>query len=280
MQVLRSVSDLRQTITRWKHNGLSIGLAPTMGYLHEGHLSLVRAAKENNHRTLATIFVNPTQFVEGEDFERYPRDEERDLELLNQDGADAVFIPGPSDIYPDGFSTYVEPPAPAEGWCGGSRPGHFRGVCTVVSILFNLTQPDRAYFGQKDAQQLAVIRRITTDLGFPVEIIGLATVREPDGLAMSSRNAYLSDEQRKQALILTQTLQQGIEQFRSGAKDAQAILAEGTKAIESTDGVRLDYLGVVDENTFRSVTVIQNGNLYIGAMVVGNTRLIDNRAFE
>lgn len=251
-----------------------------MGYLHEGHMTLVRAARQNNDRVLATIFVNPTQFVAGEDLERYPRDEERDFALLNQEGADAVFLPPPGEIYPEGFSTYVEPPAAAQGWCGASRPGHFRGVCTVVSILFNLTQPDRAYFGRKDAQQLAVVRRMATDFAFPIEIIGLPTVREPDGLAMSSRNAYLKDEQRQLALSLTQTLQQGLARFQEGERDAQKILQEGTEAINAIKGVRLDYLGVVDENTFQSVKEINLGNLYIGAMFVGGTRLIDNRPFE
>ena len=220
------------------------------------------------------------QFVEGEDFERYPRDEARDLAMLQREGADAVFVPQPGDIYPAGFSTYVEPPAPSKGWCGAARPGHFRGVCTVVSILFNLTQPDRAYFGRKDAQQMAVIRRMTADFAFPIEIIGLPTVREPDGLALSSRNAYLNDDQRKQALALTQTLQRGVERFRAGEQNAQRILDEAKKTINAIEGVRLDYLGAVDENTFEAVSTIQKGNLYIGAVYVGPTRLIDNRAFE
>ncbi|MBZ0255812.1 pantoate--beta-alanine ligase [bacterium] len=280
MKIIRTIDELRCTVATWKRDRLSIGLAPTMGYLHEGHLTLVRAARQNNDRVLATIFVNPTQFVAGEDLERYPRDEERDFALLEQIGADAVFLPPPGEIYPEGFSTYVEPPAAAQGWCGASRPGHFRGVCTVVSILFNLTQPDRAYFGRKDAQQLAVIRRMATDFAFPIEIIGLPTVREPDGLAMSSRNAYLKDEQRQLALSLTQTLQQGVERFQAGERDAQNILKEGTEAIIAIEGVRLDYLGVVDENTFQSVREIKPGNLYIGAMFVGATRLIDNRPFE
>lgn len=277
---LQTTAELRQTVQTWKRDGLSIGLAPTMGYLHEGHLTLVRAAKQNNDRVIATIFVNPVQFVEGEDFERYPRDEARDLAMLQREGADAVFVPQPGDIYPAGFSTYVEPPAPSKGWCGAARPGHFRGVCTVVSILFNLTQPDRAYFGRKDAQQMAVIRRMTADFAFPIEIIGLPTVREPDGLALSSRNAYLNDDQRKQALALTQTLQRGVERFRAGEQNAQRILDEAKKTINAIEGVRLDYLGAVDENTFEAVSTIQKGNLYIGAVYVGPTRLIDNRAFE
>ncbi|MDP8243745.1 MAG: pantoate--beta-alanine ligase [Candidatus Hinthialibacter antarcticus] len=280
MLIIRTISELRQTIRAWKREGLSIGLAPTMGYLHEGHLTLVRAARQNNDRAIATIFVNPTQFVAGEDLERYPRDEERDFDMLRREGTDAVFLPSPAEIYPEGFSTYVEPPAPSEGWCGASRPGHFRGVCTVVSILFNLTQPDRAYFGRKDAQQLAVIRRMSTDFAFPIEIIGLPTVREPDGLAMSSRNAYLSDEQRAQALILTQALQQGVARFQSGERNAQKILEEATQSINQIEGVRLDYLGAVDENTFQSVKQIQKGHLHIGAVFLGPTRLIDNRSFE
>jgi len=260
--------------------GWSLGFVPTMGYLHEGHLSLVRASRAQNERTAVSIYVNPTQFVPGEDFERYPRDEARDLQLLEKEGVDWVFLPSQEEIYPEGFSTFIEPPSSSRGWCGEARPGHFRGVCTVVAILFTIVQPDRAYFGRKDAQQAAAIRRMTQDLRFPIEISVQPIVRESDGLAMSSRNVYLSLKERRNALILSQTLARGIERFREGEREAAAILREGKARIESAEGVRLDYLGAVNGNTFESVKTIASGDLYIGAIFAGKTRLIDNMIFD
>ncbi|MBI1388346.1 MAG: pantoate--beta-alanine ligase [bacterium] len=276
MRIIRTIPDIRQAVLEDRRAGRSIGLVPTMGYLHEGHLSLARAARKASESVYVTIFVNPTQFVAGEDLERYPRDEARDLAMLEREGVDVVFIPESGAIYPEGFSTYIEPPACAEGWCGAARPGHFRGVCTVVSILYNLIQPCRAWFGQKDAQQLAVLRAMTRDLAFPVEVIGMPIVREASGLAMSSRNAYLTPEQREQALALSGALKKIIELYRGGESGAEALLAEGRALIEGAPGVRLDYLGVVDQNTFRSVSTASEGALAIGAVFVGQARLIDN----
>ncbi|MCH7808701.1 MAG: pantoate--beta-alanine ligase, partial [Planctomycetes bacterium] len=192
MLVSAEIDECRRAVRQAHQDGQPVGLVPTMGALHEGHLSLVRQARLENDCVTATIFVNPTQFCAGEDFERYPRDEERDMELLQNEGVDWVFIPSTKEIFPNGFSTYIEPPKTAQGWCGASRPGHFRGVCTVVFLLLNFMQPTRAYFGQKDAQQCAVIRSMVQDLQMPVEIKILPTVREADGIALSSRNAYLS----------------------------------------------------------------------------------------
>jgi len=279
LKVFDSAEEWQQIRAALPHS-LSLGLVPTMGYLHEGHLSLVRAARRNNDRVAVSIYVNPTQFGPHEDLAQYPRDLDRDLALLEQENTDWVLFPSDADIYPPGFSTYVEPPEPSRLWCGQSRPGHFRGVCTVISILFNLVRPSRAYFGRKDAQQAAVIRRMTQDLRFPVEIVVCPTVREPDGLALSSRNVYLSPGERQRALVLSQTLAAGVERFQAGERNARAILEQCVPLIEKTPGVRLDYLGIVDQNTFTPVETVQAGHYFIGAIYVGKTRLIDNRVFE
>jgi pantoate--beta-alanine ligase len=279
LQVVHSVSQWRSIRRALDAQTQSIGLVPTMGYLHEGHLSLIRTARKRDDLVVVSIFVNPTQFVPGEDFERYPRDEAHDLELLQREGVDYVLLPASADIYPPGFSCYIEPPAASEGWCGDTRPGHFRGVCTIVSILFHLVQPHHAYFGRKDAQQCAVIQSMTRDLAFPLEILVCPTIREKDGLALSSRNVYLSPDDRRNALILSKTLSLGLTRFDEGAVDANQVLEEGRRQIQSQEGVRLDYLGVVDQNTFKSVASAQKGHYYIGAIYVGVTRLIDNRVF-
>ncbi len=280
MQFITSAEEIQKNTTTFLKNRKSIGFVPTMGYLHEGHLSLVRQARTENQIVITSVFVNPTQFVPGEDYERYPRDEERDRKLLEQEGVDVLFIPTSNIIYPEHFSTYIQPPKQSEGWCGASRPGHFRGVCTIVGILFNLVQPTRAYFGQKDAQQAAVIKQMTNDLRFPVEIIVCPIIREEDGLAMSSRNVYLSPKERKNALVLYESLKQGLARFQSGEQNAETIINEGKQRIASTNGVQLDYLSIVDQNTFESVNSVSPNNLYIGAIKIGKTRLIDNMVFE
>ncbi len=280
MKILRRVSEIREATLSIRQSAVSLGFVPTMGFLHEGHLSLIREARKNNEQLMVSIFVNPTQFAQGEDFDTYPRDEERDFRLLKAEGVDWVFIPPFEEIYPPDFSTYVTPPKQSEGWCGASRPGHFRGVCTIVTILFNLVQPDRAYFGMKDAQQFAVIQQMAKDLKFPIEIIPCPTVREEDGLALSSRNVYLKGEERKKTLILSQALQHGMERFRQGIRDADAILHESTQMIQDMPDVRLDYLGIVDLDTFQSVKNVHPGNIMIGAIYVAKTRLIDNMIFE
>lgn len=279
MDVYRSVETLRQALEPEWSSKSRIGFVPTMGFLHEGHLSLARAARGENTKVIASIYLNPTQFNDASDLENYPRDEARDLTLLEREGVDGVFIPPHEEMYPDGFSTYIDPPANARRWEGERRPGHFRGVCTVVAILFNLTRPTRAYFGRKDAQQLAVIRRIAKDLRLGVEVVPCPTVREPDGLAMSSRNVHLSPKERNDALILSQTLLEGVRLYRSGVRNAERFIAQGEKAIQSIPGVRLDYLAVVNQNTFEPVVTIGDDDLFIGAIRVGRTRLIDNQPF-
>ncbi len=279
MNIYRSIKETHQAISEIRQKGQSIGFVPTMGYLHEGHLSLVKAARKENDIVAASVFVNPTQFGPNEDFEQYPRDEERDFALLREEGTDLVFVPPVEEMYPQGFSTYVQPPKQSQGWEGATRPTHFRGVCTVVSMLFNIAQPRHAYFGRKDAQQAAVIRQMVHDLHFPIEIVACPIVREEDGLAMSSRNIYLSPEERQRALALNQILLRGVEKFRQGERDSQDLLDEAAAEINEVEGVKLDYFGIVDQNTFQSVDHVHEGDLFIGAMFVGKTRLIDNREF-
>ncbi len=252
------------------------GFVPTMGYLHEGHLSLVRAAREANPNVVASIFVNPTQFGPGEDFERYPRDEERDLSLLRDERVDAVFMPSVEEMYPDGASTFVVVEGITDVLEGAHRPGHFRGVTTVVAKLFNVVQPTRAYFGRKDAQQLAVIRKMMRDLRRDIEIVGLPTVREPDGLALSSRNAYLSPEERIAAPVLSRSLQRTKELFDSGERDAEALRSAMNKLLGAEPLARVDYVSVADTETLRELEAISGSALVSLAVRIGATRLIDN----
>jgi pantoate--beta-alanine ligase len=247
-----------------------------MGYLHEGHMSLVRASKRDNARTAVTIFVNPTQFAAGEDLSRYPRDEARDLALLEAEGVDAAFAPPVEEMYPDGFSTYVSVEGLTARLEGASRPTHFRGVTTVVMKLLAITQAERAYFGQKDAQQLAVVRRMVRDLDVPVEIVGLPIVREPDGLAMSSRNAYLSPEQRAAALVLSRSLRLAEDLLRAGERDADAVRAQMRAMIEGEPLAAIDYVSVADAETLEELARIKRPALVSLAVRFGATRLIDN----
>lgn len=256
--------------------GKRIGLVPTMGYLHEGHLSLLDEARRRSDVTVASIFVNPTQFGPNEDLQRYPRDLEGDLTKLAARGLNAVFLPSPEQIYPEGFNTYVEPTTMARGLCGASRPGHFRGVCTVVHILFRITAAQVAIFGEKDYQQLQVIRAMARDLWLDVEVVGMPIVRDPDGLAMSSRNAYLSPAERQQALALPRTLNLLREAAAAGERDAQALAQRGRQALREAPGVRLDYLEVVNAATLEPASTVGPQTRVLGAIYVGNTRLIDN----
>ena len=278
MQVITTVEGMRDW--RAAQEG-SVGLVPTMGYLHEGHLSLVRASVEENDATVVSIFVNPTQFGPGEDLERYPRDEERDLSLLRREGVDAVFMPAAEEMYPPGFDDWVEVSGPvAERLEGEHRPGHFRGVTTVVARLFRIIEPTRAYFGQKDAQQLRVIRRMVANLGLPVNVVGLPTVREPDGLAMSSRNVYLSAEERAAALVLSRALARAKEMADQGEHDAARIRATVAEMIAGEPLVEVDYVSVVDDETLEELDVLDGPALVLVAARVGATRLIDNVAIS
>jgi pantoate--beta-alanine ligase len=254
----------------------SVGLVPTMGALHEGHLALVRAARYANQRVIVSIFVNPTQFGPNEDFAAYPRDTQRDLDMLRAEAVDFVFMPSAEEMYPPGFDTAIDAGMITEPLEGAHRPGHFLGVATVVLKLFNIVQPTRAYFGRKDAQQLAVIRHVVRDLDLDVEIVPIDTVREPDGLAMSSRNAYLSPAERRSALVLWNALSLAREMWTRGARDAEAFRKRLRELIEDEESARIDYVSVADPETLREVDRIQGPVLVSLAVRIGRTRLIDN----
>ena len=256
-----------------------LGLVPTMGALHEGHLSLTRQARADNATMAASIFVNPTQFGPNEDFATYPRRLERDLELLAAEGADLAFVPPPDEVYPEGFDTWIEPGSVAEGMEGAARPGHFRGVATVVAKLFTITRPDRAYFGQKDGQQVAVIRKMNADLNLGVEVITMPTIREPDGLALSSRNAYLTPEQRETAPAVYRALCAAEDVWRRGERDAERIRRAAMNILERetlVDGV--DYVSIVDAASMQPLQTLRgDGPVMIATAVrLGAVRLIDN----
>jgi pantoate--beta-alanine ligase len=255
----------------------SVGLVPTMGYLHEGHLSLARRARADNDHVVASIFVNPTQFGPKEDYQRYPRDPDRDLRLLEAEGADVVFIPSAEEMYPVGYDTWVEVgPSLTERLEGTARPGHLRGVTTVVAKLFEIVRPQRAYFGQKDAQQLAVIRRMAADLNMDVEVVGLPTMREADGLAMSSRNAYLSREERRAAIVLWRSLCRAEELFDAGERRAETIRQEMRAVLAKEPLAQVEYVSVAATDTLEELDSIAGLALVSLAVRLGRTRLIDN----
>ena len=277
MKIATTVNEVREIVKGWRKEGLTVGLVPTMGFLHAGHQSLIAASVANNDRTVVSVFVNPTQFGPNEDLEAYPRDMEHDAALCESTGADLIFHPEPSEMYPDGFVSFVDMNGLTNHLCGLSRPVHFRGVCTVVSKLFNIVQPDRAYFGQKDAQQLAVVKRMVKDLNMPLEIVGCPIVREADGLAMSSRNTYMNEEERKAALILSQSIRLGEQMVKDGERDAAAIKGAMTALIESEPMAEIDYVEVVDGLTMESVDVLKGDILCAIAVKINNkVRLIDN----
>lgn len=280
MELLPTVATVRQYVKAARQQGQSVGLVPTMGYLHEGHLTLARVAKEQNDVVIMSIFVNPTQFGPQEDLERYPRDLERDQELAAATGVDAIFAPAVAEMYPPGYATYVQVEGLTEVLCGTSRPGHFRGVATVVSKLFNIVQPDRAYFGLKDYQQALVIKRMVRDLNFPLEIITVPTVREADGLALSSRNKYLTPAQRQSARALYQALKIGAALIRSGERRSEAVREAMAAEILSRPETRIDYIAVNNAETLEPLTTIKGRILLALAVWVGNTRLIDNLTLE
>ena len=276
MKVRTTVEPMRAAARVARLGGLRIGLVPTMGALHEGHLSLVRAAKAQCEAVVVSIFVNPLQFGPNEDLAKYPRTFERDCELLRAEDVDFVFAPAVEEIYPEKLSTYVTVEGLSDRLCGRSRPGHFRGVTTVVAKLFNIVQPHMAFFGQKDAAQVAIIRRMVRDLNFAVEIIACPIVREPDGLAMSSRNAYLKPQERKSALVLHRALQAIEEGFRQGERRAKALTESGKQMIVEEPGVKLDYLEIVDPDSLEAVEMVSRTALAAVGAFVGTTRLIDN----
>lgn len=276
MTICSTIEQVRAALRNARSRQVSIGLVPTMGALHAGHLSLVRAAKRRCGLVVVSIFVNPTQFGPTEDLAKYPRSLERDCEMLRAEGTDLVFTPSADEMYGAGASTWVTVEGLSDRLDGASRPGHFRGVTTVVSKLFHIVEPDAAFFGQKDAAQLAIVRRMTRDLNLPIEIVGCAIVREADGLAMSSRNVYLSAEQRRQALVLSRCLERMRRAFDEGERTTAGLVDAGRQALAEEPTVRLDYLSIVDPDTLEPVERIAGRSLAAVAAYVGTTRLIDN----
>ena len=276
MQIVHKITEVREIVSAWRKEGLTVGLVPTMGYLHEGHQSLIRKSVEQNDRTVVSVFVNPIQFGPNEDLASYPRDIDRDMQKVEEVGGDLIFNPEPAEMYPGHFTSFIDTTETTELLCGAVRPIHFRGVCTVVGKLFNIVCPDRAYFGQKDAQQLATIKRFVRDLNFPIEIVPCPIVREDDGLAKSSRNTYLSPEERKAALILSKSLKLGKKAIEDGEKNSQKVIDIIMANLKTEPLARIDYVEVVDFENIQRVDTIQGETLVAIAVYIGKTRLIDN----
>lgn len=281
MKIATTIAEVRAQVAAWKKEGLTVGLVPTMGYLHEGHASLVDEAVRQCDRVVASVFVNPTQFGPNEDLEDYPRDFDRDKALLEEHGCHLVFHPSVEEMYPEGAATYVEilSDMPKQ-LCGKTRPIHFRGVCTVVSKLFNIVTPDKAFFGQKDAQQLAILRRMVRDLSYGIQLVGCPIVREADGLAKSSRNTYLNPQERQAALVLSQAVKLGQELVAQGERDAAKLVAAMSAHIAAQPLARIDYVEAVDGVTMETVETLQGTVLVAMAVYIGKTRLIDNFIVE
>ena len=276
MKVVKTIKEVREIVSSWRRDGLTVGLVPTMGYLHEGHPSLISKSVSEKDRTVVSVIVNPIQFGPNEDLEAYPRDLKRDMEAVEAVGGDLIFNPEPAEMYPSHFTSFIDTTETTELLCGAVRPVHFRGVCTVVGKLFNIVTPDRAYFGQKDAQQLATIRRFVRDLNFGLEIVPCPIVREADGLAKSSRNTYLSPAERKAALILSKSLALGKKAVDEGERDASKVVSIITESLQTEPLARIDYVEVVDFENIQRVETISGETLVAIAVYIGKTRLIDN----
>ena len=276
MKIITSVSEMQQWSAVVRAAGETISFVPTMGFLHQGHLSLLEEGRKRGDKLSLSIFVNPTQFGQGEDFEDYPRDLKQDRQLAEQAGVDVIFSPDTKVMYPSGYATYIDVEGITDTLCGASRPGHFRGVCTIVAKLFNIVQPHNAIFGNKDFQQLAVIRRMTLDLNLPVDIIGMPIFREADGLAMSSRNVYLSENQRRQALVLSRSIQRA-RKMAAGGETKSAVIIEQLKAmIEQHPDTRIDYVQICHQLSLEDQVAIDVDSVLLLAVFIGKTRLIDN----
>lgn len=275
MKIVGTVKEVREQVKEWKKQGLSVGFVPTMGYLHEGHKSLMDAARKGNDKVVVSIFVNPMQFGPTEDLATYPRDLDHDAALCESAGVDLIFHPEAEEMYEKDFCSFVDMTGLTEGLCGKTRPIHFRGVCTVVNKLFNIVTPDHAYFGQKDGQQLAVIKRMVRDLNMDIEIVGCPIVREEDGLAKSSRNTYLSPEERKAALILSKTVALGKELAKT-EKDANKVVEAMKKNIETEPLAKIDYVEAVDALSMAPVEKLEGACMLAMAVYIGKTRPIDN----
>lgn len=278
MQITKTVDETRALVKAWKKEGKTVGLVPTMGYLHEGHASLIKKCREENDMVVVSVFVNPTQFGPNEDLEAYPRDFQRDSALCESLGADLIFHPEPEDMYVDPCA-YVSIDTLSQNLCGKTRPIHFKGVCTVVSKLFHIVAPDKAYFGQKDAQQLAIIKKMVLDLNFDIQIVGCPIIREEDGLARSSRNTYLNAEERQAALCLSRAVKKGQSIIAKGM-DSETVLREMRAVIEAEPLAKIDYVSIVDALTMQDVERIDRDVLAAMAVYIGKTRLIDNFCFQ
>ena len=279
MQIFFKIKETKELIKKWKAEGYSIGFVPTMGYLHEGHTSLIERARAENDKVVVSIFVNPTQFAPSEDLDSYPRDLEKDKDLCDKAGADLIFHPDTSEMYPDSSCTFVDMYKVSKELCGKSRPTHFRGVCTVVNKLFNIIEPDKAYFGQKDAQQLAVIKRMVNDLNINTEIVDCPIIREEDGLAKSSRNIYLNEKERSAALILQKALIKSGDMIIEGERSSEILIETMRNIINSEPLAKIDYIEIVNNDTIEKINIIdlsKNEVLVAVAVFIGKTRLIDN----
>ncbi len=279
MIVVKTINEVKQIVKQWRKEGKTIGFVPTMGYLHEGHQSLIKKAREND-KVVVSIFLNPMQFGPSEDLASYPRDLERDKLKCSEAGADLIFAPDASEIYENNFQTFVDMHLLTEELCGLTRPCHFRGVCTVVTKLFNIVTPDKAYFGQKDAQQLAVIKRMVADLNMDIEIVGCPIIRENDGLAKSSRNTYLNDDERKAALVLSRSINKAKELIDNGQRDASVVISSMTEIINKEPLAKIDYIKAVALDTMQQIKFLNVPSLVAIAVYIGKTRLIDNLFYE
>ena len=279
MVVVKTIKEVRDTVKQWRKEGLTVGFVPTMGYLHEGHQSLIRAAGEND-RVVVSIFLNPMQFGPTEDLATYPKDIERDKQKCLEAGADLIFAPEVSEMYEDNFQSYVDMNLLTEELCGLTRPCHFRGVCTVVTKLFNIVKPDKAYFGKKDAQQLAVIKRMVADLNMDIEIVGCPIIREEDGLAKSSRNTYLNADERKAALVLSKAVKKAEELTENGVRNSAEIISAMTSIVEAEPLAKIEYINTVSLDTMQQISSTEGGALIAMAVYIGKTRLIDNFFYE
>lgn len=275
MEIIKTIEEVKKIIGKWKSEDKTIGFIPTMGYLHEGHQSLMKLASENDKKVVS-IFVNPTQFAPNEDLDKYPRDLERDIEICKEENVDLLFVPDVIEMYNNNFSTYINVENLSENLCGESRPGHFRGVCTVVNKLFNIVKPDKAYFGQKDAQQLIIIKKMVKDLNMDVDIISCPIIREDDGLAKSSRNKYLNTDERKAALILNSSLKRAFKEIQYGEKNPTVIINNIKASIKNEPLAEIDYVKIVDLDKIKDITEIKSPALVAIAVKIGKTRLIDN----
>ncbi len=278
MEIIDSIGEARSIIRKIKNQNKTIGLVPTMGALHEGHISLIKESKKENDYTVVSIFVNPLQFGPNEDFKKYPRPLDKDCKMAKEAGADYVFTPSADEMVTDNPLTYIDINELGDNLCGAKRPGHFRGVCTIVAKFFNIIMPDNAYIGKKDIQQLQIIKKMTNDLNFDIRIVPCSIIREKDGLAMSSRNSYLSEKERNDALILSKAIKKGIELFEKKETFSEILIKELKHMIKSVKNADIDYVKIVDEK-MKDVKIINRGNILALAVYIGKTRLIDNHIF-